>query len=91
MSFLQLGAEGEFRGILNNASGSLLFSHYAMSDSFATPMDCSPSGSSVNGISRQELELVAISFPRGSLRHRDQTHVYCIEGGFFTSEPPGKH
>ena len=30
------------------------------------------------------LEWVAISFPRGSSRPRDQTQVSCTEGGFFT-------
>ena len=43
------------------------------------------------GFSRQEiLEWVAISFSRGSFPPRDQTHISCIAGGFFTTEPPGK-
>ena len=55
------------------------------------PMDCSPPGSSVHGISQARiLEWVAISFSRGSSRPRDQTHIFCITGGFFTTEPPGK-
>ena len=38
------------------------------------PMDCSPPGSSVHGISPAKmLEWVAISFSRGSSRPRDQT------------------
>ena len=37
------------------------------------------------------LEWVAISFFRGSSRSRDRTHISCIAGGFFTTEPPGKH
>ena len=48
-------------------------------------MDCSPPGSSVHGISQARiLEWVAISFSRGSSWPRDQTHVFCIAGGFFT-------
>ena len=38
------------------------------------PLDCSPSGSSVHGISQARvLKWVAISFSRGSSRPRDQT------------------
>ena len=43
------------------------------------PMDCSPPGSSVHGISQTRmLEWVVISFFRGSSQVRDQTHVSCI-------------
>ena len=43
------------------------------------PMDCSPPGSSVHGISQARiLEWVAISSSRGSSQRRDQTHVSCI-------------
>ena len=43
------------------------------------PMDCSPPGSSVYGISQVRiLEWVAISFFRGSSWPRDQTHISCI-------------
>ena len=52
-------------------------------------MDWSPPGSSVHGISQARiLEWVAISFSRGSSQIRDQTHIFCIAGGFFTTEPP---
>ena len=48
-------------------------------------------GSSAHGISQARiLEWVAISFFRGSSWPRNQTHVSCIAGGFFTAEPPGK-
>ena len=48
-------------------------------------MDCSLLGSSVHGISQARiLEWVAISFSRGSSWFRDQTHVSCIAGRFFT-------
>ena len=43
------------------------------------PMDCSPPGSSIHGISQARiLEWVAISYSRGSSRPRDQTHISCI-------------
>ena len=55
------------------------------------PTDCSLSGSSVHGISQARiLKWVAISFSRGSSQTRGQTCVYCLAGGFFTTEPPGK-
>ena len=50
-----------------------------MSDSFVTPMDCSPLGSSVLGILQQRiLEQVAMSCSRGSSWSRDQTWLSCI-------------
>ena len=50
------------------------------------PMDCSPPGSSVQGIFQARiLEWVAFPFSRGSSQPRDQTQVSCIVGGFFTS------
>ena len=43
------------------------------------PMDHSPPGSSVHGISQSRtLEWVVMPFSRGSFRPRDQTHVSCI-------------
>ena len=55
------------------------------------PMECSPPVSSVLGISQTRiLEQVAISFSRGSSWLRDWTHVSCLAGGFFTTEPPEK-
>ena len=54
-------------------------------------MDCSPAGFSVHGISQARmLEWVAISFSRESSLPRDRTHVSCLAGRFFTTEPPGK-
>ena len=42
-------------------------------------MDCSPSGSSVHGISQARiLEWVAISFSRGSSQPKDWTYVSCV-------------
>ena len=55
------------------------------------PMDCSPPGSSVHGISQASmLKWVAIPFSRRSSQCRGQTQVSCTAGGFFTSESPGK-
>ena len=46
---------------------------------FCDPMDCSPSGSSVYGISQARiLEWLAISFSRGSSQPSNQTCVSCI-------------
>ena len=57
-------------------------------------MDCSLQGSSVLGISQARiLEWVAISSSRGFFQPRNWTHIpslFCIAGGFFTSEPLGK-
>ena len=55
------------------------------------PRDCSPPGSSVHGIFQVRiLECVAVNFSRGSSQPREQTHVSCLAGGFFTTEPMGK-
>ena len=54
-------------------------------------MDCSLTGSSAHAISQARiLEWVAIFFSRGSCQPRDRTHISCIAGEFFTTEPPGK-
>ena len=48
---------------------------------FRDPMDCSPPGPSVHGISQARiLEWVAISFSRGSSWPRDWTWVSCTAG-----------
>ena len=49
------------------------------SPTLCDPMDCSPPGSSVHGISQARiLEWVAISFPRESSRPRDRTCISCV-------------
>ena len=54
-------------------------------------MDYSPPGSSAHGILQAKiLEWFAISFSRGSFQPRDQTHICCLAGRFFTTKPPGK-
>ena len=65
-----------------------LFSRWVVSN--CEPMDCSPPGSSVHGISQARmLEWVAISFSRRSSWPRDWTSISCNTGRFFTTEPPG--
>ena len=56
---------------------------------FCNSMDYSPPGCSVPEISQASL-LEWVPFSRGSSRPRDQAHVSCIAGRFFTTEPPGK-
>ena len=54
-------------------------SRSVLCDSFVTPMDCSPPGSSVHGISKAGiLAWVAIPFSRISSQPRDWNHVSCI-------------
>ena len=44
------------------------------------PMDCSPPGSSVHGVSQARiLEWVAIPFSRGSSQFKDRTPISCLE------------
>ena len=63
---------------------SCLVAHSCLT--FCDPMDYSPSGSSVYGISQARiLEWVAISFSRGSSQLRDWIHVSCI--GWAESSP----
>ena len=54
------------------------------------PVDCSPPGSSVHGVSQTRvLEWIVISFSRESSQPRDWTYVSsvsCIAAGFFTHE-----
>jgi len=43
------------------------------------------------GFPRQEYwRGLPLPFPRDLPQPRDQTHVSCIAGGFFTADPPGK-
>ena len=60
------------------------------SPTLCDPMDCSPPGPPVHGISQARiLEWVAISFSRGSSQPRDQTCISFIAGRFFSIEPQG--
>ena len=56
---------------------------------FCDPMDYSPSGSSVHGISQARiLEWVAMPFSRRSSLPRIEPMSPTLAGGFFTTEPP---
>ena len=82
---VQLGPQAASRRVCTGALGSSrgLISNMNMSDS-ATPMDCSPSGSSVHGILLARiLEWVAIPFARASSLLRDGTEVSCFIGRCF--------
>ena len=55
---------------------------------FCDCVDCSPSDSSVHGISQAKiLEWIAISFCKGSSWTRDWTWVSCMAGRSFTAWP----
>ena len=55
------------------------------------PTDYSLPGSSVHGILQAKiLEWVAKFLSRGSSQPRNQAHVSCLAGEFFTIEPQGK-
>ena len=58
---------------------------------FCDPTDCSPPGSSVQGIFQARiLEWPAISFWRGLSRPRIKSTSPALAGRFFITEPPGK-
>ena len=58
---------------------------------FCNPMDCSPPGPSVHGISLARiLEWVAIPFSRGSLNPRIEPGSPTLQADSFLSELPGK-
>ena len=86
--------EEKFKGAYGNLGGGvnvfiiLIVVKVLVAQSCPTlcdPMDCSPPGSSVHGISQiRILEWLAIPFSRGSSWPRDWTQVSCIAGRFFT-------
>ena len=83
-----LGARRVLEGFLKNGPftehpalpmGIILFLSCSVVQLFCHPIDCSPPGSSVHGITPARLlEWVAISFSRGSSRPRGGTCVSCI-------------
>ena len=78
--------------VIHNVYTSFIVLSLSCNQLFCEPMDCSPPGSSVHGIFQARiLEWVATSFSRGSSWTRDWTHVSCLAGVFFTTEPPVLH
>ena len=58
---------------------------------FCPSMDCSLLGSSVHGLFQARiLDWVAMPSSRGASQLRDQTHVFCIAGRFFTTKLPSR-
>ena len=67
-----------------------LFSHYCVWLS-CDRLDCNHQALLSKGFARQKyLSGLPFPFPGESSWSRDQTHVSCIAGEFFTTEPPGK-
>ena len=65
---------------INLSPLSPAYVHAQSCPTLCNPMDCSPPGSSVLGISQARiLEWVAISSLKGSSLPRDQTYVSCID------------
>ena len=78
-------------GVAQSRTRLKRLSSSSMSWHFCNPMDCSPPGSYVHGISKAEtLEWAAISFSGRSFGPRDWTQVSCLVGRFFTTKSPGK-
>ena len=98
--FIQFCTKLHFTYMFICLSSSLedkLYKHFVVAQSlshvqlFCDPVDCSPPGSSVHGISQARiLEWIAIFSPRASSPPRDQTCLSCLAGGFLTTEPPRK-
>ena len=60
-----------------------------MSDSSVSPRTVARQAPlSMEILQARILEWVAIFFSKESSRTKDQTHVSCTVGGFFTTEPP---
>ena len=88
-----MGNNGKKAAGMKRAAGSRTASRHAQSLqpclTLCDPMDCSPSESSVHGISQaRRLEWVAISFSRGSPDPRIEPGSPGLAGGFFTTELP---
>ena len=68
------------------ASGYIVVSSLSRVQLFYDPMDCSPPGSSVHGISQARiLKWVAIPYSKGSSQLRDGTQVSCNGRQIFFS------
>ena len=66
------------------------FAYTQLCTTLCDSMDCSPPGSSVNGILQARvLEWFAMPSSRGSPQPRHWTQVSCIQADSLPSEPPG--
>ena len=73
-------AQSDSSGLLDIIALVELIAQYPVSQKcpFCDLMDCSPTGSSVDGVFQARiLQWVAIFFSRGSSQPRDQTRVFC--------------
>ena len=68
----------------------LLLSNQVRVRLFSDSMGCSPSGSSVWDFPGKSTGVGGHFLLQGIFLTQDRTHVSCITGGFFTTEPPGK-
>ena len=69
----------------------LLFSGLVLSNSFMAPLDCSPPGSSVHGISQAGIsEWVSISSPGDLADPGIEPASPALQADSLLSEPPGK-
>ena len=77
-------AQGD-KGEVQNKGGDDVCMCAQLCPTLCKPMDCSPPGSSVHGISQARLlKWVAISFSRGSSQSRDRPQVSSTAGRFFS-------
>ena len=75
--------------ITTRATACLLSCFSQSCPTLCDPMDCSPPGSSVHGISQARiLECVAISSSRASSQPRDRTCISSTGRWIFTTEAP---
>ena len=98
MSFSRVSSQPRNRSQVPRIAGGFFTSIYCCCclvakscQTLCNPMDSSPPGSSVHGISQVRiLEWVDVSFSRGFSRSRDQTRISCLAGGLFITEPSRK-
>ena len=75
---------------LYNILLSSLLSHFSRVQFFVTPWTVARKAPPSMGFPRQEYWSGLPFPPPGDLPdHRDWSHVSCLAGGFFTTEPPG--
>ena len=86
------GSQKSCRGDYLTLVGVCMLSCSVVSDSFATPWDCSLPGSSVHGIFQARIqEWIAISSFRGSCWPRDWTHISQVSWRWEAHSLPLSH